>query len=117
MPNRRESITRKIILWILSLANSQPYHSAVAALADWCILAIHFSFRLAEFLQTQENINLNIIPSNKDNLPQAFITSDVTLFGDHKQRVYPDHSTKVDPSIIGDFSLRWRYQKINKTEK
>ena len=111
MPNRREPLTKKMLLWIISLAHTHPAHSAIPALADWCILAIHFGFRLAEFIQTQENIAKHTIPMNIDNLPQAFIAADVNFFDNTKNRVYPDHSTTADHSIVGGFSLRWRYQK------
>ena len=88
-----------------------PPHSLIAALADWCILALFFGFRLAEFLQLQSNIRIKHIPRNHDGLPQAFILSDITFYGPQKTVLRLKHRHPADPSSVVGFAIRWRYQK------
>ena len=70
MPNRREPVTKSMLVWILTIASLYTSSSLEAALADWALLAIHFGFRLSEFLQTQDNINRKKIQRNLDGRPQ-----------------------------------------------
>ena len=107
MPNRREPFTKSMLLWVLSQAKGQPFLSLAASIADWCLLALYFGFRLSEFLQTEENIRKGVIQRNIDGLPQAFILSDVQFFGPNKRLLRLDHSC----SVVEGFTLRWRYQK------
>ena len=102
---------KNIMLWLIH--NATQYHnlSLQSALADWALLALHFGFRLSEFLQTQDNINHKNIQRNLDGLPQAFILSDFQFFGPHKQHLSLDHSSIIDPLTIESFSITWRYQK------
>ena len=111
MPNRREPVTKSMLIWIITTASLYPTSSLQAALADWAILAIHFGLRLSEFLQTQDNINRKKIQRNLDGRPQAFILTDVQFFGQGKQLLHLDHAKVIDPTQIESFSLTWRYQK------
>ena len=56
IPNRREPVTKAMLTWIISNAKGKPMTHITQALADWCILALFFGFRQAEFLQTTENL-------------------------------------------------------------
>ena len=111
MPNRREPVTKFMLLCIIRRSQGHPPHSMIAVLADWCLLDIYFSFRLSEFLQLQHNIRSNKIQCNADGLPQAFILSDITFYGPQKRVLHLYHSRPVDPSRVTGFPLRWRYQK------
>ena len=64
----------------------------IAALIDWCLLAMYFGFRPSKFLQLQQNLLTNQIQCNADGLPQAFILSDITFFGPRKKVLHLDHT-------------------------
>jgi len=111
MPNRREPVTKSMLLWMLNSAQPHDSCSLQAALADWALLALHFGFRLSEFLQTKDNITRKKIQRNIDGLPQAFILSDIKFFGHGKQHLVINHSSRVNPLTVESFSITWRYQK------
>ena len=104
-----------MLLWIIKRARRHPPHSMIVALADWCLLALFFGFRLSEFLQLQSNIKANRIQRNQDGRPQAFILSDITFYGPNKSVLRLDHRHPVDSQLVHGFALKWRYQKICKT--
>ena len=100
-----------MLQWIVNYGTQYTNNSLQAALADWCILALHFGFRLSEFLQTQDNISNNTIQLNRDGKPQAFISNDIQMFGSHKQMITLDHQNPKNDEKIQSFSITWRYQK------
>ena len=77
MPNRREPVTKGMLQWIFNLALLPTTTNQVRALAYWCVLGIYFGFRLAEYLQTQQDLRHKKLLKNKDGLPQAFIAAHI----------------------------------------
>ena len=111
MPNRREPLTKQMLLWIIAHANHDQASPKLKALADWCILGIYFGFRLAEFLQTHDDVKRGSLQCNRDGRPQAFITADFNFYGPHRTVLQINFSQPIDPSLVDSMSICWRYQK------
>ena len=111
MPNRREPVTKGMLQWIFARALLPNTTDKARALADWCVLGIYFGFRLAEYLQTQQDLRQKKVLKNKDGRPQAFIEADILFYGPRKVRLKLDHNTTIDPKLVDYISVRWRYQK------
>ena len=111
MPNRREPVTKSMLNWMLHQSNHHDNDTQIPALTDWALLALFFGFRLSKFLQLHHHAIGGHIKRNKDGLPQAFILSDITFYGQSKKILQLTHNKHIDPNNVSAFSIRWRYQK------
>ena len=109
MPNRRETVTVKMVLYIhKKCANKRP-DSLESIPYDWIALCIFYYFRLSEWAQNASDKTQPL--TGTDGLPLSFIVPDLTFLGTVRSTISHSWSAQLHDTGIKIFQFRWRMQK------
>ena len=59
MSNRREPVTKDMVVYLIDKGATKYSNNHVAVTADWLILGLRASFRKAEWAQDRTHVNMN----------------------------------------------------------
>jgi hypothetical protein len=110
-PNRREPLTKTMIIHQKTRCiHSQP-HSVDNAMYDWEVIGIYAGPRLAEWAQADHVRTVSQVLTNPfDGLPRAFILDDVEFFADSRRRLSRP-TAFATPLHVQQIDVCWRWQK------
>jgi hypothetical protein len=110
MPNRRDPLTKGMLMRLSLLINPSLLFSLSYVLLDWMILGLHLGFRLSEWAQRKNITKLHQTKKNLDGRPKAFICDDFEFFAENRHRL--THYEAIScPNKVVTVDIRWRQQK------
>ena len=115
VPNRREPLTKPMILYIIKkgnlLAKSSP-DNMYSSIGDWLVLGLQSGFRRKEWAQDKLFLNKHKdIQRNVDHSPAAFILNDFEFRGVNNVRINNNSYKEINKATI--VNVKWRFQKNN----
>ena len=109
MPNRREPITKAMILHWTSVAKKAHPDSFIAAFYDWMVVGKYAGFHKSEWLQDANDYKkTKDFTRNVDGTVKAFVLDDFEFSDSRHRRI----TTRRKSSAAKKATIRWRYQKI-----
>ena len=110
VPNRREPITKVMILHWCKVRLSHPPDSLESALADWMILGAYAGFRKSEWIQDHYTFHKkHKFNENVDGSSKAFIFNDFTFF--HRPDPKDIRPILTQNQRTNCVTICWRFQK------
>ena len=110
MPNRRETVTAKMIEEMWKICKDLDQDSFECAILDWNILGRYYGFRLSEWAQNEEN-NRNFPLLAIDGTPLAFTFDDFQFEGRGNRCLRQSFSKSLSEEDVENVEVRFRYQK------
>jgi len=110
MPNRRDPLTKGMIMRLAMMIVPGLFFSLIYVLLDWFVLGLHTGFRLTEYAQRKGVTSLDNVTKNHDGRPKALLREDFEFFGDNKRRMTHEQAI-ASPTSVVTVSICWRQQK------
>ena len=111
MPNRREPLTKDMIVYILDKGSAMDStDNLYTVMGDWLTLGLQTGSRRQEWAQDRTALQRsNHVDLNVDGSPTTFIESDFEFRGSNGLRLSTDSLPSLD--LISTVRITWRYQK------
>ena len=111
MPNRREPLTKDMVVYILDKGSAMDSaDNLYTVMGDWLTLGLQTGARRQEWAQDRTTLQRsNHVDLNVDGSPTAFIESDFEFRGFNGLRLSTDSLPSLD--LIATVRITWRYQK------
>ena len=110
MPNRRDPLTKGMIMRLAMQVKSFLLFSLFYVLMDWFVLGLYLGFRLTEYAQRKNVTSLRQVTKNRDGRPKALLQEDFEFFADNRRRLTHEQAIAA-PTEVVTVDVRWRQQK------
>ena len=110
MPNRRDPLTKGMIMRLAMMIVPGLFFSLLDALLDWFVLGLHTGFRITEYAQRKGVTSLENVTKNYDKRPKALLREDFEFFGPNRHRMNHEQAI-ASPSSVETVDICWRQQK------
>ena len=110
MPNRREPLTKDMVVYILDKGSAmESADNLYTVMGDWLTLGLQTGARRQEWAQDRTSLERrNHVDLNVDGSPTAFIESDFEFRGFNGLRLSTDSLPSLD--LIATVRITWRYR-------